>query len=104
MEKITPVVRLTDHAIRCSEHVADVRSACRIGEHGGLQISSSEAMANSQAENIDYLIHMRTDQMGPQNVFGALLHQNFMAINALRHAPGCIPIRRLLALHAELPA
>lgn len=56
----------------CSDHIADVRSACWVGEHGGLQISSREAMANSQAENIDHFIHMRTDQMSPKNVAGAL--------------------------------
>jgi hypothetical protein len=41
----------SDHAIGCLEHIADVRSACWIGEHSGLQIISREAMANERTNN-----------------------------------------------------
>src|SRR5713101_8805491 len=49
------------------EHISDVRTPGRIGEHGRLQVIGRQAVADRQTKQIDHVLDVRPDEMRAEN-------------------------------------
>jgi hypothetical protein len=62
-------------------HVANIRSPRRIGEHRRFQIVCSELGADRQAKEIDHFVDVWPDEMGAQDSAGVRIDQRLKTVD-----------------------
>jgi hypothetical protein len=65
------------------------------------EILRREIAANGKSKEVDHLIDMRPDEMGPEDAYAPLLDQGFVAVDSLSDPEGRVPVRDLLAIDPE---
>src|SRR6202047_5492989 len=83
------------------QHISDIRSAGRIGEHRGLHILGRQTVAYREAEEIDYIFGMWPDEMAAQGAAGVRIDQCLETVDRFIEAPGCVPIGNLFRVYTE---
>jgi hypothetical protein len=77
-------------------HVANIRSPRRIGEHRRFQIVSGELVADRQAKEVDHFVDVRPNEMGAQDAAGVRIDQCLKTVDRFIEPPGCVPFGNLL--------
>src|SRR6266566_8303520 len=94
-EEICSLLTLFTH------HVAHVRGTGRVGVDHLLEITRPQACAAHEGEEVDDLLSVRTQQVGPQDAVGALLDECLEPRIPQRYPPRGLPARSVLVVRGK---
>src|SRR5690606_16396614 len=86
------------------QHGVEVRGRRGIGEGDAPEGVAVEAAVDRQREEVDQLVRLRAQQMRPQDMATALLHQDLVAGRLLVHTSARIPVAGLPEAYAQVEA
>src|SRR5579864_6458024 len=84
-----------------TNHVAHVRGTGRVGIDHLLEITRPQACADREGKEVDDLLSVRTQQVGPQDAVGALLDECLEPRIPERYPPRGMPARGVLVVRGK---
>src|SRR6266508_1610528 len=97
----TATVSASARVSAASQHISDIRSPGRVGEHRRPESLGAQFLPDRESKNVDHLVGVRPEEMRAEHAVGLLLDQRFEAVSRLRRLTGGEPVRRFLRFGAE---